>query len=240
MKYSLLFCLYCLLSIHISCIFGLQIARKRLFDAIAQNQRIPSIESKSIVMQEIINIEKSIDSKQISTTCADGTWSLVFSTMTGDSTGNNQFVAKDNNGSVSSMTQALNFLSSAADPLFKFLYKQIFKIAPFLAGSQESVKLYDNSLIVTNQQKIDIRAGKVSNDVIITSKALRLKFEIQVNGNIEVVNAQTFDVTFTSCSLQGIKLPLPRPRGLLTNTFCDNELRISRGGKGGIFVLKRA
>jgi len=36
-----------------------------------------------------------------------------------------------------------------------------------------------------------------------------------------------------------VTVPLPRPRGALETTFCDENLRISRGGRGGIFVLKR-
>ena len=39
---------------------------------------------------------------------------------------------------------------------------------------------------------------------------------------------------------QEIKLPLPRPRGTLAVTYCDESLRISRGGRGGIFVTSRA
>ena len=37
-----------------------------------------------------------------------------------------------------------------------------------------------------------------------------------------------------------LRLPLPRPRGTLCVTFCDETLRISRGGRGGLFVTSRA
>ena len=59
-------------------------------------------------------------------------------------------------------------------------------------------------------------------------------------------------VTFTSWELgakpgQGdrggdsprLQLPLPRPKGVLRNTFCDDTLRISRGGRGGLFITSR-
>jgi hypothetical protein len=36
-----------------------------------------------------------------------------------------------------------------------------------------------------------------------------------------------------------VRLPLPRPKGALKNTFCDETLRISRGGRGGVFITSR-
>jgi len=36
-----------------------------------------------------------------------------------------------------------------------------------------------------------------------------------------------------------LALPLPRPTGSLRTTFCDSDLRVSRGGQGGVFVVKR-
>ena len=38
---------------------------------------------------------------------------------------------------------------------------------------------------------------------------------------------------------RGLVVPLPRPVGTLRTTFCDADLRISRGGRGGVFVLRR-
>mmetsp|Transcript_146809 Transcript_146809/g.469082 ORF Transcript_146809/g.469082 Transcript_146809/m.469082 type:complete len:98 (-) Transcript_146809:68-361(-) len=34
-------------------------------------------------------------------------------------------------------------------------------------------------------------------------------------------------------------LPLPRPQGSVQTTFVDEDLRVSRGGRGGLFVLRR-
>ena len=42
----------------------------------------------------------------------------------------------------------------------------------------------------------------------------------------------------TKASVQ-VELPLPRPVGKLRTTFCDADMRLSRGGRGGIFVLRR-
>ena len=39
--------------------------------------------------------------------------------------------------------------------------------------------------------------------------------------------------------LPRLRLPLPRPRGVLKNTFCDDTLRLSRGGRGGVFITSR-
>lgn len=36
-----------------------------------------------------------------------------------------------------------------------------------------------------------------------------------------------------------LALPLPRPTGSLRTTFCDSDIRVSRGGQGGVFVVKR-
>ena len=36
-----------------------------------------------------------------------------------------------------------------------------------------------------------------------------------------------------------LRLPLPRPVGTVSNSYCDDDLRVSRGGRGGVFVLRR-
>lgn len=51
-------------------------------------------------------------------------------------------------------------------------------------------------------------------------------------------------VVFEECtvelgSLRPLRIPLPRPVGTLRTTYCDAALRISRGGRGGVFILKR-
>ena len=36
-----------------------------------------------------------------------------------------------------------------------------------------------------------------------------------------------------------VRVPLPRPVGSLRTTHCDATMRVSRGGRGGVFVLRR-
>lgn len=40
-------------------------------------------------------------------------------------------------------------------------------------------------------------------------------------------------------SFKFFRIPLPNPRGSLTTTFIDDTLRISKGGKGGLFIAAR-
>ena len=65
---------------------------------------------------------------------------------------------------------------------------------------------------------------------------------LTVNGEVsETDDDDVLTVAFTSFEVAeagGLRIPLPRPVGSLRTTHCD-DLRISRGGKGGIFVLKR-
>ena len=63
------------------------------------------------------------------------------------------------------------------------------------------------------------------------------------------VGEEQLRVEFTECAFRllpkggggarGLVVPLPRPVGSLRTTFCDATLRVSRGGRGGVFVLKR-
>jgi hypothetical protein len=73
---------------------------------------------------------------------------------------------------------------------------------------------------------------------------------IRVAGELAGSDPASLGVTFTSFSVAlaasgaadfapPLALPLPRPRGRLATTFCDGDVRLSRGGRGGIFVLKR-
>ena len=50
----------------------------------------------------------------------------------------------------------------------------------------------------------------------------------------------TVDVIFKRFGIGWLKLPAPaRARGVLTTTYLDEEMRISRGDKGNLFVLVR-
>ena len=49
----------------------------------------------------------------------------------------------------------------------------------------------------------------------------------------------TWQPQHVASMLRPMQVPLPRPLGSLTTTHCSDEMRISRGGRGGVFVLKR-
>ncbi|CAE7038825.1 ANP2 [Symbiodinium microadriaticum] len=158
-----------------------------------------------------------------------GRWALVFSTQTepGESQEETPF---------SAITAAL--------------YRVFFRFAPFLAGAQGSSKIelagpIFPSLSVGNEQLVDFQAKRVDNRVAIrVGGSGGPKLDLRVKGDLKGSDALDLGVIFTSFSfklpnLPDIELPLPRPEGRLRTTFCDRSLRISRGGRGGIFVLKR-
>lgn len=69
--------------------------------------------------------------------------------------------------------------------------------------------------------------------------------QLKVNGDVAAMgDVSMLQVTFTDFEVQmgamgSLAVPLPRPVGTLRSTYCDDDLRISRGGRGGIFVLRR-
>lgn len=164
-------------------------------------------------------------------TCAGGEWSLIYSTKQPSST---------------------SLLSpSVVDVVSGQLYKIFFKFAPFLAGGQEDSRGLVQQ--VSNKQLIDLVNGKVLNTVTLKSLPILNKpATIKVCGEVEEVLDQggitvpgLLTVIFTEFSFiigddgRPVQLPLPRPRGSLRTTFCDSDLRVSRGGQGGVFVVKR-
>eukprot|EP00913_Durusdinium_trenchii_P028237 g26472.t1 len=114
------------------------------------------------------------------------------------------------------------------------LYRLFFRFAPFLAGGQDKPKvevLGPFSLSIGNEQLVD-------------TSSVRPKVNVRVKGDLAGEDPRDLEVTFTSFvvelpNLPMVELPLPRPRGRLRTSFCDRELRLSRGGRGGLFVLKR-
>jgi len=178
----------------------------------------------------------------------DGDWTLVYSTKT-------------SSGVVTRADDLMIGLGeigeSAIDAVTSALYATFFKFAPFLAGSAET-----NQRGVRNTQKVDSLAGIVRNEVFVDAQ-LPLPFvknmivlrigvegEVKLLGDLSGSRAEviftSFDLGFTSSSVNdddrvepALKVPLPRPRGTLDTTFCDNTMRISRGGRGGVFILTR-
>ena len=155
----------------------------------------------------------------------DGRWTLLFSTQI--------------DSSASSPSD-----SGLAQALIDAIYSTFFKFAPSLAGAQSG----GATSKARNEQTVDLERGRVLNMVRIplpvagSSSAIVL----EVHGSIATTHeAELVAVTFERCDIFGaggdrrLSVPLPRPVGSLRTSYCDNDLRISRGGKGGVFVLKR-
>jgi len=156
-----------------------------------------------------------------------GEWALLFSTQT------DKPLAGLSNGDES----VVNTINAA-------LYKFFFKFAPFLAGGQDR-KARSSPVATKNQQLVDLINKRVDNRVFLKLGTKGPEIKIRVVGDLEGDDPLNLAVIFDSFSigtalLPTIKLPLPRPKGSLRTTFCDNDMRLSRGGRGGIFVLKKA
>jgi len=151
----------------------------------------------------------------------DGRWSLVYSTR-----------------AESSKLTPPTALASAIDRFSSALYKIFFKFLPIFAGSSGADE-NSGAAIAFNTQEIDLSLGMIVNTVKL-SKPLSLT--IVVNGEVCVSprsSSDTVDVVFTSCQINSVVLPLPRPKGSLRTTALVDELRVGRGGQGGLFIVKR-
>ena len=67
------------------------------------------------------------------------------------------------------------------------------------------------------------------------------KIDIRVFGAArQTEDEDTLEICFEGFELGGLPtIPLPRPVGRIVTTFVDDDLRLSRGSRGGLFVLKR-
>ena len=151
----------------------------------------------------------------------DGRWSLVYSTR-----------------AESSKLTPPTALASAIDRFSSALYKIFFRFLPFLAGSSGADE-NSGSAIASNTQEINLSVGTIVNTVKV-SKPLSLT--IVVKGEVCISprsSRDTVDVVFTSCQFNSIVVPLPRPKGSLRTTVLVDELRVGRGGQGGLFIVKR-
>lgn len=176
--------------------------------------RTPDARARFFLALEALEAERS------DVAAIDGRWSLVFST----------------DGSAGRAG------SGPADPLqeaFGRAYKVFFRFAPALAGGQDVAFLG-----ASNEQLVDLAAGTVDNTVTVRPPVGR-PLVLCVRGLVarEGDSAGSFAVTFTESELRTplglLRVPLPRPRGQITSTFCDGELRVARGSKGTLFVLRR-
>lgn len=204
---------------------------------------------------EILNAAKDLESHDYITAPISGRWSLVFSTMS-DSQEEMDHVLS-------------NLLSDDSLPrkATNAIYQTLFKFLPALAGGQErqQQKEGEGTIImknknrpspwkVSNEQIVDLQNQAVNNKVdikITNGPSLR----ISVRGTATPTSTQNIlEIIFTSTEIgpipsssnnslplfpPKITIPLPRPVGNIQTTFCDDDLRLSRGGRGGIFILKR-
>lgn len=207
----------------------LQQHKSTLLSRVAALRKEPTVAARNAVLLAIQDLETNnvIDAPP------DGRWSLIFST---------QAETPDPNRPGANVLQ----------PLIDATYGAFFKVAPALAGAQQ-----DGGSGASNEQMLSLSTGIVENRVRIPLPFAQSSLEICVDGAVEAGSTepqqrqpQLLDVTFTECSFairrgakdedgNALRIPLPRPVGTLRTTHCDDELRVSRGGRGGVFVLKR-
>ena len=208
------------------------VATKRsLLSAVAALRREPSVARRRGVLDAVARLEEC----QVGVSSpVDGRWALIFSTQ----------VEPPRPGS----EQEANILQ----PVIDATYALFFKVAPSLAGASPD----GSSSSAANEQLVDVsNSGQVRNDVRIQLPFGR-RLDITVNGEARVaastasaLTTSELKVTFSDCvfkliddekaPVEGLRVPLPAPVGSLVTTHCDDDLRISRGGRGGIFVLRR-
>ena len=228
-------------------------AKRATLRAVSGTRKLPRECTSKDVLWSVEALERVASAGRAETSKSilapiDGDWTLVYSTKT-------------SSGVVTRADDLMIGLGeigeSAIDAVTSALYATFFKFAPFLAGSAET-----NQRGVRNTQKVDSLAGIVRNEVFVDAQ-LPLPFvknmivlrigvegEVKLLGDLSGSRAEviftSFDLGFTSSSVNdddrvepALKVPLPRPRGTLDTTFCDNTMRISRGGRGGVFILTR-
>ena len=214
---------------------GTEQAKAALLSALAELKRAPSPGAKRAVLSATSQLEASDDALSAS---ADGRWALLFSTQGAPEVG-----------------QPADTIP-LVQPLIDATYATFFRIAPALAGAQQ-----DGAAERFNEQRVSLTAGVVENRVRVPLpsglRAIGAALEIRVDGLVAPIDAgvgeEQLRVEFTECAFRllpkggggggggarGLVVPLPRPVGSLRTTFCDATLRVSRGGRGGVFVLKR-
>jgi hypothetical protein len=192
-----------------------------LLTTIAQLRRAPSASNRRAVLAAVAETEATAGSTKAS---IDGRWSLLFSTQDSPAV-----------------------IPASPGPIQAFIdatYSGFFKIAPALAGAQADGATSQ----ARNEQLVNTTSGRVLNTVRIPLPALAGGGAalIQVLGSVRLTSeADLVDVTFERCDLsrdgedRKLSVPLPRPKGSLRTTYCDDLMRISRGGRGGVFVLRR-
>ena len=200
--------------------------------AIGQLSRTPTPAAQRAVLSAVSELESCGENSA----APDGRWALLFSTQ----------VAVPGSSS-----QRPEGALPVIQPLIDFTYGLFFRVAPALAGSTAAGG-------GSNEQYVSLAERCVDNRVRVPLPGWFRSFlpssrvlEIRVEGEVrEADEPDLLAVTFRECSFalsaggdaeEGprLRVPLPRPVGTLRTTHCDEEMRISRGGRGGVFVLKR-
>ena len=211
--------------------------KKELLQAVANSRRpgADGVKAKRAILDATEALESGMDAS-IPFGEVSGRWSLVYST-------------NDDRGSPGLGPLQGVIDTDAIQKLTSQLYQVFFTFLPALAGSAET-----GAKGVANEQVVDIPNGRVVNNVDVDLPWPIGGARVGVMGEVTAndPDGREVIVTFTSWELgakpgQGdrggdsprLQLPLPRPKGVLRNTFCDDTLRISRGGRGGLFITSR-
>lgn len=195
-------------------------AKRAVLSAVSGLRRTPSAATRNAVLRAVEDLEACSTG---TTAPVDGRWSLIFSTQVAEN------ARRDDAGA--------NILQPAIDAT----YSAFFKVAPALAGAAPD----GSSSGASNEQSVDTSTGALRNRVRVPLPFGLPRLEILVDGEAAPKGGDELGVVFSDCTFRlgdsgdGLRLPLPRPVGSLVTTHCDDDLRISRGGRGGIFVLRR-
>jgi len=223
---------------------NLKEAKQTLLQAIAARPQV----TKDI-LSKVEALERLGQGSEFALEDVSGRWSLIYSTQLSSSSS----IASPS----SLLSQAdQDFLDGVIQGSTAALYRIFFKFAPALAGAQEGGDRQGPGK-VKNEQIVDLQQGVVDNKVEAQLFAKGLTLKINVIGECgprktsslpssSHADDNDLDVVFTEFSVEipsagfgPFRIPLPRPRGSLSTTFCDDSMRISRGGRGGVFVLQR-
>lgn len=138
-----------------------------------------------------------------------------------------------------------DFLNTVLAELYDFFYKYV----PIIAGSAVGRKADSRQTVKARGQfqTFDTKRGWVENQARFVT--FGKEGVIDVNGPAEVVpteGGERIKATFTEAELKwnGLRIPFPiktfSPSGYIDTLYLDDDLRVSKGDKGSIFIARRA
>jgi hypothetical protein len=223
--------------------------RKRdLISSVATLRKTPTPEGRRAVLRSIAELEEC----RCSDAPPDGRWALIFSTQENEPDPNRP-------GS--------NFLQPLIDRTYAAFFKVAPALAGAQDGSSQATGASNEQWVSLDSGLVENRV-RIPLPVALPFSTGSSVLEIRVDGTVATgvtlgeTDTPQLDVTFTECSFAvservagrgsdrdrtgsdnrapgALRIPLPRPVGTLRTTHCDSDLRVSRGGRGGVFVLKR-